>query len=51
MELSAQSKYMWRGIEYGTSPKYYFPPLSYDNPKGFIFMEWEAMPQMAVTKK
>jgi hypothetical protein len=33
MELSAQSKYMWRGIEYGTSPVL-FPSLSYNN-KGF----------------
>jgi hypothetical protein len=30
LELSAQSKYMWRGIEYGTSPVL-FPSLNYNN--------------------
>lgn len=30
IELSAQSKYMWRGIEYGTSPVF-FPSLNYNN--------------------
>jgi hypothetical protein len=36
MELSAQSKYMWRGIEYGTSPVL-FPTLSYDNNGLYIY--------------
>ena len=36
MELLAQSKYMWRGIEYGTSPVL-FPTLSYDNKGLYIY--------------
>lgn len=36
MELSAQSKYMWRGIEYGTSPVL-FPAISYAHNGFYIY--------------
>ena len=36
MEISAQSKYLWRGIEYGTAPVL-FPTLSYDNNGLYIY--------------
>lgn len=36
MSLMVQSKYMWRGIEYGTSPVL-FPTLSYDNDGLYIY--------------
>ena len=34
--LTAQSKYMWRGIEYGTSPVL-FPTISYNNNGIYIY--------------
>lgn len=36
MELLAQTKYLWRGIEYGTSPVI-FPTLSYSNNGIYIY--------------
>lgn len=36
MGLSAQSKYMWRGIEYGTSPVL-FPTLSYNHKGLYVY--------------